>query len=543
MLGELVECDAVSQPTYDWGSGRRDRRSAMAARITGRGIALIPASSREPSADRSSRATASRGWSSMTIPFDRGHRRCSSSSRVRDGLSPQTRRASTSRCRASSVRSRRRRQDIAALARDGRRARPWSASTRSRSACSRRRRATAPTSSAGTSNRSASTCTTAAAWRGFVASQRQRGVRLGIPDVPDRPRADRGGGRVRLRRGRVGSDLLHPARRFQGVHRHHPESLGDRGRRLPGAARAARARRARAGDHATRPLRGRAAGRAAGRAGSARSAPVLQGVRRRLLRTRRTVAEVNARCASAASSGGRTCQRSIPQLGQSALYCVTEVHTKADIDRLGDALAEVLAMTLRPFHQASWNEPILLELSSPGRAGHHPAGGRAGARSAAAAIRSPGSPPRAAPLRRRQLPEVSQQRVLRHYLRLSQETLGNDVNIHLGLGTCTMKYSPQGQRGAGPLAQGRRPAPAAGRGHGAGHARGHAPLRADAVRDLGPAPLHLPAGRRVAGRVRERADHPRLPRRAAATPSATRSSRRSSRTRATARARQRPATR
>lgn len=26
-------------------------------------------------------------------------------------------------------------------------------------------------------------------------------------------------------------------------------------------------------------------------------------------------------------------------------------------------------MTLRPFHQASWNEPILLELSTPGERG------------------------------------------------------------------------------------------------------------------------------------------------------------------------------
>ena len=41
------------------------------------------------------------------------------------------------------------------------------------------------------------------------------------------------------------------------------------------------------------------------------------------------------------------------------------------------------------------------------------------------------------------LPELSQPQVLRHYLRLSQETLGTDVNIHLGLGTCTMKYSPK----------------------------------------------------------------------------------------------------
>ena len=33
--------------------------------------------------------------------------------------------------------------------------------------------------------------------------------------------------------------------------------------------------------------------------------------------------------------------------------------------------------------------------------------------------------------------------VLRHYLRLSQETLGADLAIDLGQGTCTMKYSPK----------------------------------------------------------------------------------------------------
>ena len=41
------------------------------------------------------------------------------------------------------------------------------------------------------------------------------------------------------------------------------------------------------------------------------------------------------------------------------------------------------------------------------------------------------------------LPELSQGAVLRHFLRLSQETLGSDINIQLGLGTCTMKYSPK----------------------------------------------------------------------------------------------------
>ena len=45
------------------------------------------------------------------------------------------------------------------------------------------------------------------------------------------------------------------------------------------------------------------------------------------------------RCASAASSAAATCRPPFPELGQSALYCVTEIHTQEDIDRLADALA------------------------------------------------------------------------------------------------------------------------------------------------------------------------------------------------------------
>jgi glycine dehydrogenase subunit 2 len=41
------------------------------------------------------------------------------------------------------------------------------------------------------------------------------------------------------------------------------------------------------------------------------------------------------------------------------------------------------------------------------------------------------------------LPELSQVHVLRHYARLSQENLGVDLNIDVGQGTCTMKYSPK----------------------------------------------------------------------------------------------------
>src|SRR5207247_4948842 len=43
LIGELVERDAVSLPTYDWGSAAATSIS-MAARITGRPRALLPAS-------------------------------------------------------------------------------------------------------------------------------------------------------------------------------------------------------------------------------------------------------------------------------------------------------------------------------------------------------------------------------------------------------------------------------------------------------------------------------------------------------------------
>ena len=43
------------------------------------------------------------------------------------------------------------------------------------------------------------------------------------------------------------------------------------------------------------------------------------------------------------------------------------------------------------------------------------------------------------------LPEVNQIRVLRHFLRLSQETMGCDMTVDISEGTCTMKYSPKVQ--------------------------------------------------------------------------------------------------
>jgi glycine dehydrogenase subunit 2 len=97
---------------------------------------------------------------------------------------------------------------------------------------------------------------------------------------------------------------------------------------------------------------------------------------------------------------------------------------------------------LRRFQQARWDEPIIFELTQPGTRGVLPPPVEPGIREAvgdpAAAlpesIRRPGPPA---------LPEMSQLHVLRHYLRLSQENLGVDLNVDVGQGTCTMKYSPK----------------------------------------------------------------------------------------------------
>ncbi|MFN2227346.1 MAG: aminomethyl-transferring glycine dehydrogenase subunit GcvPA [Anaerolineae bacterium] len=59
--------------------------------------------------------------------------------------------------------------------------------------------------------------------------------------------------------------------------------------------------------------------------------------------TGRTVAEIHAGLLGRGILGGKDLSNEFPDLGQSALYNVTEIHTQADIDRLADALEEVLA--------------------------------------------------------------------------------------------------------------------------------------------------------------------------------------------------------
>jgi glycine dehydrogenase subunit 1 len=55
------------------------------------------------------------------------------------------------------------------------------------------------------------------------------------------------------------------------------------------------------------------------------------------------VARINAALLRKGIFGGKDLSQDFPALGQSALYCVTELHSKADIDRLAAALKEILA--------------------------------------------------------------------------------------------------------------------------------------------------------------------------------------------------------
>ena len=96
----------------------------------------------------------------------------------------------------------------------------------------------------------------------------------------------------------------------------------------------------------------------------------------------------------------------------------------------------------RDFHEARWDEPILMELGEPGQRALLLEEIEPQVAQAAGALDDlvpQGYLRREAP----ELPELGQMQLLRHYLRLSQETIGADLNIDIGLGTCTMKYNPK----------------------------------------------------------------------------------------------------
>jgi glycine dehydrogenase subunit 1 len=58
--------------------------------------------------------------------------------------------------------------------------------------------------------------------------------------------------------------------------------------------------------------------------------------------TGKSVRQVNRALLEKNIFGGKDLCKEFPQLGQSALYCVTEIHTKEDLERLAEAIREVV---------------------------------------------------------------------------------------------------------------------------------------------------------------------------------------------------------
>ena len=96
---------------------------------------------------------------------------------------------------------------------------------------------------------------------------------------------------------------------------------------------------------------------------------------------------------------------------------------------------------LRHFHQAKWDEEIIFQLHTPGERGIHVPEAEQAIIDEVGDCRS-AIPEAMVRNEAPNLPEVGQMRVLKHFLRLSQQTLGGDLNVDIGQGTCTcQKFS------------------------------------------------------------------------------------------------------
>lgn len=97
---------------------------------------------------------------------------------------------------------------------------------------------------------------------------------------------------------------------------------------------------------------------------------------------------------------------------------------------------------LRNFHSANWDEPLLRDISRPGRRGYLPPRTDPDIDESVGSLDDLLGPGvvRESPV---ELPELSQPEVVRHFSRLAQMTMGNDIGNDVGVGTCTMKYSPK----------------------------------------------------------------------------------------------------
>ncbi len=208
--------------------------------------------------------------------------------------------------------------------------------------------------------------------------------------------------------------------------------------------------------------------------------------------TGKTVAEINDALRARGIFGGKDISGEGLGLGQSALYCVTEVHTAADIRRAGRHAEGGADMTRLPeFHAAKWDEPVVMEMGRPGGRGQLFPAPEAEVTEAVGADLIPAAMARKD---RPELPEITEFEAQRHYLHLSQMTLGM-MGVSL-FGTCTMKYNSKTARIRHAAARAGRGAPLPAPRHAAGRAGDHARLRRHPAVAVGHGPVHLPGRRR-----------------------------------------------
>jgi len=96
----------------------------------------------------------------------------------------------------------------------------------------------------------------------------------------------------------------------------------------------------------------------------------------------------------------------------------------------------------KKFHQASWDEPMIFEMSTPGVRGILPPEVEPEIIDEAGDVMAqlPGGILRE---KAAALPEVDQKHVLQHWIHLAQETMGSNLSNDISEGTCTMKYNPR----------------------------------------------------------------------------------------------------
>ena len=97
---------------------------------------------------------------------------------------------------------------------------------------------------------------------------------------------------------------------------------------------------------------------------------------------------------------------------------------------------------MKNFHSPVWDEPLLMDMSVKGQRGILIPKVEEEIQDAVGNVEAlvPDNMKRDQPA---DLPEMAQPQVVRHFTRLSQMTMGNDVSNDIGVGTCTMKYSPK----------------------------------------------------------------------------------------------------